>query len=46
MPDLLAILGLGVISTAIGQTIFNYSFKYFRWQTVSLAYMIQPLLTG
>lgn len=46
MPDLLAILGLGVISTAVGQTILNYSFKYFRGQTVSLANMLQPLFTG
>jgi drug/metabolite transporter (DMT)-like permease len=46
MPDLLAILGLGVISTAVGQTILNYSFKYFRGQTVSLSIMIIPLFTG
>lgn len=46
MSDLLAILGLGVISTALGQTILNYSFKYFRGQTVSLANMLQPLFTG
>jgi drug/metabolite transporter (DMT)-like permease len=46
MPDLLAILGLGVISTAAGQTILNYSFKHFRGQTVSLATMINPLFVG
>lgn len=46
MPDLLTILGMGVFSTAIGQTILNYSFKYFRGQTVSLANMIQPLFAG
>ena len=37
MPDILIILGLGVIPTSIGQTILNYSFKHFRGQTVSLA---------
>ena len=46
MPDLLAILGLGVISTAAGQTILNYSFKHFRGQTVSLSTMINPLFVG
>jgi len=46
MPDLLAILGLGVISTALGQTILNYSFNYFRGQTVSMALMLLPLFTG
>jgi len=43
---LLAILGLGVISTALGQTILNYSFNYFRGQTVSMALMLLPLFTG
>jgi drug/metabolite transporter (DMT)-like permease len=46
MSDVLAILGLGVISTALGQSILNYSFKYFRGQTVSLSIMIIPLFTG
>jgi len=35
-----------VISTAVGQTILNYSFKYFRGQIISLANMIQPLFAG
>lgn len=30
----------------LGQTILNYSFKYSRGQTVSLANMIQPLFAG
>ena len=46
MPDLLAILGLGVISTALGQTLLNYSFQHFRGQTVSLTLMLLPLFTG
>ena len=46
VPDLLAILGLGLISTAVGQTLLNYSFKYFRGQTVSLANLTQPLFVG
>lgn len=45
-PDVLAILGLGVISTAAGQTILNHSFKYFRGQTVSLTTMVNPLFVG
>jgi drug/metabolite transporter (DMT)-like permease len=44
--DLLAILGLGVISTAIAQTILNYSFKHFRGQIVSLSVMVLPIFTG
>jgi drug/metabolite transporter (DMT)-like permease len=46
ISDVLEILGLGVISTAIGQSILNYSFKYFRGQTVSLSAMLIPIFTG
>lgn len=37
LPNLLAILGLGIIPTVIGHTLLNYSMKHFRGQVVSVA---------
>jgi drug/metabolite transporter (DMT)-like permease len=46
LSNVLLFLALGVISTALGQTLINYSLRYFRGQIVSLANMLLPFFTG
>ena len=44
--NLLYILGLGIIPTVIGHSIFNYSMQHIRGQVVSIAIMSQFIFAG
>jgi drug/metabolite transporter (DMT)-like permease len=46
LPNVLYILGLGIIPTVFGHTILNYSLKFFRGQVVSVTNLSQPLFSG
>jgi drug/metabolite transporter (DMT)-like permease len=46
LPNVLYILGLGIIPTVFGHTIVNYSLKFFRGQVVSVTNLAQPLFSG
>ncbi len=44
--NIIAILGLGIVSTVIGHSSLNYSMKHFRGQTVSIINLSQFLFAG
>jgi drug/metabolite transporter (DMT)-like permease len=46
LPNVLYLVGLGVIPTVFGHTILNYSMKYFRGQVVSVTNLSQPLFSS
>ncbi len=46
LPNILYILGLGLIPTVFGHTILNYSLKFFRGQVVSVTNLCQPVFSG
>jgi drug/metabolite transporter (DMT)-like permease len=46
LPNVLYILGLGLVPTVIGHTSLNYAMKYFRGQVVSVANLTQPLFSS
>lgn len=46
LPNLLAILGLGIIPTVIGHTLLNFSMKHFRGQVVGVANLGQIVFSG
>lgn len=46
LPNVLYMLGLGVIPTVIGHTTLNYSLKFFRGQVVSVTNLAQPIFAG
>lgn len=46
LPNILAILGLGIIPTVIGHTLLNYSMKHFRGQVVGVANLGQIVFAG
>lgn len=46
LPNLIAILGLGIIPTVIGHTLLNFSMKHFRGQVVGVANLGQIVFAG
>ncbi|HEY3344412.1 MAG TPA: DMT family transporter [Anaerolineaceae bacterium] len=46
LPNVLYILGLGLIPTVIGHTSLNFAMKYFRGQVVGVANLTQPLFSS
>jgi len=46
LPNILYILGLGIIPTVFGHTILNQSLKHFRGQVVSVTNLTQPIFAG
>ncbi|HVN55431.1 MAG TPA: DMT family transporter [Anaerolineaceae bacterium] len=44
--NLLLMVGLGLIPTVLGHTIFNYSLKRFRGQVVSVTNLLQPVFAS
>ncbi len=46
LPNLLYILGLGLIPTVFGHTILNFSMKFFSGQVVSVTNLSQPIFAG
>jgi drug/metabolite transporter (DMT)-like permease len=46
LPNVLYMIGLGLIPTVFGHTILNYSMKFFRGQVVSVTNLIQPLFSS
>ena len=43
LPNVLYILGLGLVPTTLSHTILNYSLKFFRGQVVSVTNLSQPI---
>lgn len=46
IENIIAVLGLGIVSTVIGHSSLNYSMKHFRGQTVSIINLSQFLFAG
>lgn len=46
IPNIIAILGLGIIPTVIGHTLLNFSMKHFRGQVVGVANLGQIVFAG
>jgi drug/metabolite transporter (DMT)-like permease len=46
LPNILYMIGLGLIPTVFGHTILNYSMKFFRGQVVSVTNLCQPLFSS
>ncbi|MDR3575555.1 MAG: DMT family transporter [Anaerolineaceae bacterium] len=46
LPNILYMLGLGLIPTVFGHTILNYSMKYIRGQVVSVTNLSQPIFSS
>ena len=46
LPNVLYMIGLGLIPTVFGHTILNYSMKFFRGQVVSVTNLSQPIFSS
>jgi len=46
MQNIIAILGLGIVSTVVGHSALNYSMKHFRGQTVSIINLGEFIFAG
>src|SRR5271157_737665 len=46
LPNVLYMIGLGLIPTVFGHTILNYSMKFFRGQVVSVSNLSQPIFSS